>query len=40
MAKPEIATNSAKLQEIAKEKAAVEAELETLYTKWEELSES
>lgn len=40
MAKSEIATNSAKLQEIAKEKAAVEAELETLYTKWEELSES
>lgn len=40
MAKPEIATNSAKLQEIAKEKAAVEAELETLYAKWEELSES
>lgn len=40
MAKPEIATNSAKLQEIAKEKAVVEAELETLYAKWEELSES
>lgn len=40
MAKPEIATNSAKLQEIAKEKEIVEAELETLYAKWEALSES
>lgn len=40
MAKPEIATNSAKLQEIAKEKEKLDAELETLYTKWEELSEA
>ncbi|MDE6221604.1 MAG: ABC-F family ATP-binding cassette domain-containing protein [Lachnospiraceae bacterium] len=40
MTRPEIATNSAKLQEIATEKAAIEAELETLYTKWEELSET
>ncbi|MDE7272976.1 MAG: ABC-F family ATP-binding cassette domain-containing protein [Lachnospiraceae bacterium] len=40
MTRPEIATNSAKLQEIATEKAAIEAELETLYAKWEELSET
>lgn len=39
MAKPENATNVAKLQEIAKEKAAIEAELETLYAEWEVLSE-
>ena len=39
MAKPEIATNVAKLQEIAKEKAAVEEELNPLYEKWEALSE-
>ncbi|MDE7416765.1 MAG: ABC-F type ribosomal protection protein [Lachnospiraceae bacterium] len=39
MAKPEIATNPAKLQDIAKEKEEIEAELETLYAKWEELSE-
>ena len=39
MAKPEIATNSAKLQEIAVEKASIETELEALYIKWETLSE-
>lgn len=39
MAKPENAVNVAKLQELAKEKAAVEAELETLYEEWELLSE-
>ena len=40
MASPEIATNSAKLQEIAKQKEDIEAELEILYAKWEELSET
>lgn len=40
MTKPEIATNSAKLQEIATEKENIEAELETLYARWEELSEA
>lgn len=40
MTKPEIATNSAKLQEIAREKEGIEAELDTLYAKWEELSET
>lgn len=40
MTRPEIATNSAKLQEIAREKEDIEAELETLYAKWEELSET
>lgn len=39
MAKPENATNVAKLQEIVKEKASIEAELETLYAEWEALSE-
>ena len=39
MAKPENATNVAKLQEITKEKASIEAELETLYAEWEVLSE-
>lgn len=39
MAKPENATNVAKLQEIAKEKASIEAELEKLYEEWELLSE-
>ena len=39
MAKPENATNVAKLQEITKEKAIIEAELETLYAEWEVLSE-
>lgn len=40
MTRPEIATNSAKLQEIAREKVDIEAELETLYARWEELSET
>jgi len=40
MAKPEIATNSAKLQEIAQNKANIEAELEELYAKWEELADT
>lgn len=39
MAKPENATNVAKLQEIMKEKASIEAELEALYAEWEALSE-
>lgn len=39
MAKPQNAINSAKLQELAKEKETLSAELETLYEKWEELSE-
>ena len=39
MAKPEVATNVARLQEIAREKAAIEEELNPLYEKWEELSE-
>lgn len=39
MAKPENATNVAKLQEIAKEKESIEAELEKLYEEWEALSE-
>lgn len=39
MAKPENAVNVTKLQELAKEKASVEAELETLYEEWELLSE-
>lgn len=40
MTKPEIATNSVKLQEIAKEKETIETELEVLYAKWEALSEA
>ncbi len=40
MAKPEIATNSARLQEIAKEKEALGNELAALYAKWEELLEN
>lgn len=40
MAKPEIATNSVRLQEIASEKERIETELEELYTKWETLSET
>ena len=39
MAKPEIATNSAKLQEIAGEKERITEELEALYARWEALSE-
>jgi ATP-binding cassette subfamily F protein 3 len=38
MSKPEIATNSAKLQELAKQRADVDNELAELYEKWEELS--
>lgn len=40
MAKPEIATNSVKLQEIASEKERIGEELEGLYIKWETLSET
>ena len=40
MTRPEIATNSVKLQEIAKEKETIETELEGLYAKWEALSEA
>ena len=39
MAKPEIATNSVKLQELAKKREAADAELTELYEKWELLSE-
>lgn len=39
MMKPEIATNVAKLQEIAKEKDKNDTELAALYEKWEMLSE-
>lgn len=39
MCKPEIATNSAKLQELANEKAAIDAQLEELYAQWELLAE-
>lgn len=39
MAKPEIATNSAKLQELAKKREAADSELSMLYEKWETLSE-
>lgn len=39
MSQPGIATNSARLQEIAAEKERIEAELEELYSKWEVLSE-
>ena len=35
---PAIATNSAKLGELQKEKDALEEELEALYEKWEELA--
>lgn len=37
MAKPQNATNSAKLQELSNEKENLSAELEILYEKWEEL---
>lgn len=40
MAKPEIATNSVRLQEIATEKERIESELEELYSRWETLSEA
>ena len=39
MAQEEIYTNSVKCQELSKEKAAIAAELEELYEKWEELAE-
>ena len=39
MAKPEIATNSVKLQELAKEQEKNNAELEDLYELWESLAE-
>lgn len=39
MAEPEICTNVAKLQELSAEKEKNEAELESLYEKWELLSE-
>ena len=38
MAKPEIATNSVKLQELAKEQATIQEELEDLYGQWESLA--
>lgn len=40
MAKPEVATNSVRLQEIAEEKESIENQLEELYLKWETLSET
>ena len=39
MAQEEVYTNSVKCQELAKERAEIDAELETLYEKWEELAE-
>ena len=39
MAQEEVYTNSVKCQELAKEHAEIDAELETLYEKWEELAE-
>ena len=39
MTDPEIFTNSVKCQELSKEKAAILAELETLYEEWELLAE-
>jgi ATP-binding cassette subfamily F protein 3 len=38
MTKPEVATNSVKLQEVATKRAKVDEELSELYEKWEELS--
>ncbi len=38
MAKPEIATNSVRLQELAKEQADIAQQLETLYELWETLA--
>ena len=40
MAKPEVFTNADKLRELTARKEANEAELETLYETWEELSEN
>lgn len=39
MAKPEIATNSVKLQEVAKEIAEIDDKLAKLYEQWEDLAE-
>ena len=39
MSREEVYTNSVKCQELAKERAEIDAELETLYEKWEELAE-
>ena len=39
MAKPEICSNSVKLQELQKEKDTLEEEMMTLMERWEELSE-
>ena len=39
MSDPEIATQSLKLQDLSKEAAAIDSELEMLYDKWEELAE-
>ena len=39
MAKPDVATNVARLQEISKEQEGIEAELGALYEMWEELAE-
>lgn len=39
MAKPDVATNVARLQEISKEQGEIEAELNGLYEMWEELAE-
>lgn len=39
MAKPDVATNVARLQEISKEQEGIEAELSALYEMWEELAE-
>lgn len=39
MSQEEVYTNSVKCQELAKERAEIDAELETLYEKWEELAE-
>ena len=40
MARPDVAVNSAKLNELAKKKEGLTAALEELYMRWEELSES
>lgn len=39
MSKPEIASNSLKLQELCKECDATQSRLDELYELWEELSE-
>ena len=39
MAKPEICSNSVKLQELQKEKDSLEEEMMTLMERWEEISE-